>query len=175
MIVVSQSSYPGSEWLSQVHRILPGGWLPVIKLYCSPHSGHTFFLDASPMQPRQNVCPQMGRTIGFLRGSLHMEQSLLFNCWEGCKSRTMSVLSCCGTFSATIYRKKKSQPRKWKTKTKNRWIGAVSKFILSDSCNPLFHPSHWLTISSGDQGPVVQKLISANPGLKVNQGFNTLV
>ena len=26
-----------------------------------------------------------------------------------------------------------------------------------------------------DQGPVVRKLISANPGLKVNQCFNTLV
>ena len=26
-----------------------------------------------------------------------------------------------------------------------------------------------------DLGPVVRKLISANPGLKVNQGFNTLV
>ena len=25
------------------------------------------------------------------------------------------------------------------------------------------------------QGPVVRKLISTNPGLKVNQGFNTLV
>ena len=25
------------------------------------------------------------------------------------------------------------------------------------------------------QGPVVRKLISANPGLKVKQGFNTLV
>ena len=26
-----------------------------------------------------------------------------------------------------------------------------------------------------DQGPVVRKLISANPGLRVNQGFNTVV
>ena len=26
-----------------------------------------------------------------------------------------------------------------------------------------------------DLGPVVRKLISANPGLKVSQGFNTLV
>ena len=31
------------------------------------------------------------------------------------------------------------------------------------------------TLKVKDQGPVVRKLISAHPGLKVNQGFNTLV
>ena len=30
-------------------------------------------------------------------------------------------------------------------------------------------------INRNAQGPVVRKLISANPELKVNQGFNTLV
>ena len=36
------------------------------------------------------------------------------------------------------------------------------------------HLETWIYGKVG-QGPVVRKLISTNPGLKVNQGFNTLV